>query len=83
VKEALHNIVKHSQASCVTVCVETTNTLFISIHDNGLGFDEKNVRPFSNGISNMKKRIRSLNGHFEIKNTEGSTIILVVPLPTA
>ncbi len=83
VKEALHNIVKHSQANRVTVCVETTNSLFISIHDNGSGFDEKNVRPFSNGISNMKKRIKSLNGHFEIKNTGGSTIILAVPLPTA
>ena len=81
VKEALHNIVKHSQATFASVCVETTTNLYISIQDNGSGFDEKNVRPFSNGITNMKKRIRSLNGHFELKNTGGSTIIIVVPLP--
>lgn len=81
VKEALHNIVKHSQATHVKVNVETNKELFISIHDNGIGFDEKNTRPFSNGIANMKKRIESLGGSLEIKNTEGSTIIITVPLP--
>ncbi len=60
VKEALHNIVKHSQATDVKVNVETSKELFISIHDNGIGFDEKNIRPFSNGLSNMRKRIESL-----------------------
>ncbi len=81
VKEALHNIVKHSGASKVDVRVETGKQLFISIHDNGKGFDEKNIRPYSNGITNMKKRIATLGGNLEIKNTDGSTIILVVPLP--
>ena len=81
VKEALHNIVKHSGASKVEIRVEAGKHLLISIHDNGKGFDEKNIRPFSNGIPNMKKRIATLGGSLEIKNTEGSTIILVVPLP--
>ena len=81
VKEALHNIVKHSQATAVSVNVETNKELFISIHDNGIGFDVKNIRPFSNGLSNMKKRIESLGGNLEIKNTEGSTITMIVPLP--
>jgi signal transduction histidine kinase len=61
--------------------VETQIQLFIRIHDNGRGFDETNIRPFSNGIVNMKKRIANLGGNFEIINTEGSTIILIVPLP--
>ena len=81
VKEALHNIVKHSGASKVDIRVEAGKHLLISIHDNGKGFDEKNIRPFSNGITNMKKRITTLGGSLEIKNTDGSTIILVVPLP--
>jgi len=80
VKEALHNIVKHSQANTVDIRVETAKQLFISIHDNGSGFDEKRVRPFSNGIANMKKRIGTLGGSLEIKNGRGSTVILVVPL---
>lgn len=81
VKEALHNIVKHSQATDVKINVEANNKLFISIHDNGIGFDEKNIRPFSNGIANMKKRIESLGGNLEIKNTQGSAVIIIVPLP--
>ena len=81
VKEALHNIVKHSGASKVDIRVEAGKHLLISIHDNGKGFDEKNIRPFSNGIPNMKKRIGTLGGSLEIKNTDGSTITLVVPLP--
>ena len=80
VKEALHNIVKHSEADKVAIRVETGEQLFISIHDNGKGFDEGNIRPFSNGISNMKKRIKNLGGNLEIRNTSGSTIILSVPL---
>ena len=81
VKEALHNIVKHSQANTVDIRLEAGTQLFISIHDNGKGFEEKNIRPFSNGITNMKKRITNLGGNVEIKNTDGSTVILVVPLP--
>ena len=81
VKEALHNIVKHAQATTVDIRVETGKQLFISIHDNGKGFDERNIRPFSNGITNMKKRIANLGGNLQITNTEGSKIILVVPLP--
>jgi len=81
VKEALHNVVKHSQANKVDICVQAGKQLSISIHDNGKGFEEKDIRPFSNGINNMRKRIVDLGGHVQIKNTEGSTIILVVPLP--
>ena len=80
VKEALHNIVKHSQANKVDISMETGDELMIRIHDNGKGFDENNIRPYSNGIANMKKRITTLGGHLEIKNTDGSTVILVVPL---
>jgi signal transduction histidine kinase len=81
VKEALHNIVKHSQATNVSISVETNKRLSISIHDNGTGFDEKNIRPFSNGLTNMKKRIESLVGKLDIKNTDGCTVTITVPLP--
>jgi signal transduction histidine kinase len=80
VKEALHNVVKHSGANTVHIRIEVGKDLFISIHDNGKGFDEKKIRPFSNGITNMKRRIVNLKGDFEIRNTDGSTVILRVPL---
>jgi signal transduction histidine kinase len=81
VKEALHNIVKHSRADNVDIRIKIDKQLFIRIHDNGRGFDERNIRPFSNGIPSMKKRITSLGGNLDIEKTAGSTIILEVPLP--
>jgi signal transduction histidine kinase/streptogramin lyase len=80
VKEALHNVVKHSMASKVNIQVETKGQLTIRIHDNGKGFDVNDIRPFSNGIGNMKKRLAVLGGNLDIKNSAGSTIILTVPL---
>jgi signal transduction histidine kinase len=80
VKEALHNVVKHAMASKVSIQVETNGELTIRIHDNGKGFDVNDIRPFSNGIGNMKKRLAVLGGNLNIKNSAGSTIILSVPL---
>jgi signal transduction histidine kinase len=80
VKEALHNIVKHSQAIRVKMDIITNDRLFIRIADDGIGFDEKNIRPFSNGLANMKKRMSTLGGSLEIKNDDGTTVILSAPL---
>src|SRR5205085_2446889 len=62
VKEALHNIVKHAQASGVYITIITDHDLLINIHDNGTGFNENNIRPFSNGLGNMKTRMEGLGG---------------------
>jgi signal transduction histidine kinase len=81
VKEALHNVVKHAQASCVTIKILVDEKLEFSIKDNGIGFDKKSVRRFSNGLTNMENRIKEINGGFVILNGKGTTIIISVPLP--
>jgi signal transduction histidine kinase/ligand-binding sensor domain-containing protein len=80
VKEALHNIVKHSQAANVNIEVRINDRLIISIRDDGTGFDEKNIRPFSNGFTSMKKRMEVMGGHCSISGTKGTTVKLEVPL---
>jgi signal transduction histidine kinase len=50
------------------------------IQDNGIGFDKKNIRPFSNGLTNMEKRIKEIGGEFFILNEKGTTIRIVVPI---
>jgi signal transduction histidine kinase len=80
VKEALHNVVKHSKASEVNITVATGKNIMVHIADNGTGFNKKNLRPFSNGIYNMEKRIAEIGGIFEIKNEKGTTIFIEVPL---
>ena len=81
VKEGLHNIVKHAYASNVNISFTITHLLTIILHDDGIGFDINNIRPFSNGLMNMKKRMRETGGWLEIKKENGTEIILTVLLP--
>lgn len=81
VKEALHNIVKHSKATNVFIKMKTGKTITISIKDNGTGFEDTAIRPYSNGLHNMKKRMNDIGGRLEIKNENGVTVNLTAPLP--
>jgi len=80
VKEALHNIVKHSQADNVWIDIRPGKNLIITVKDDGVGFEEKNVRAFSNGLHNMKKRMIDIGGILEITNGQGTQVKLSVPL---
>jgi signal transduction histidine kinase len=80
VKEALHNVVKHSQASELTLVIEVGKNLVIDIQDNGVGFDKNSVRAFSNGLFNMQKRIGEIGGRIEILNQNGTLVKISVPV---
>jgi signal transduction histidine kinase/streptogramin lyase len=86
VKEALHNVVKHAQATEVEMKLGAfDHTLEITIQDNGKGFcpeilnGAKGAEPVSgrgNGVPNMNKRITEVGGRLEIKSQpqHGTTI---------
>lgn len=77
-KEALHNIVKHAHASEVSITIDCDKELKVSIHDNGRGFDPQAVRPFANGLENMKKRISEISGTILIENNKGTLVSITV-----
>jgi two-component sensor histidine kinase len=81
VKEALHNVVKHAQASKVIIKINVDQHLKFQIKDDGTGFEKSSVRLFSNGLSNMESRIKDLGGRLEIKSEIGTDISIKVPLP--
>lgn len=72
VKEALNNILKHSQAGKVTIDVLITDKLIISIQDDGVGVDFETIRRFGNGLKNMRSRLERINGQFTIMNNGGA-----------
>ena len=77
IKEALQNIVKHSNATeVVIIMLIEPNGLSLSIHDNGKGIDLGNVRQFSNGLRNMKKRMNDLGIEFSIEKNAGTLVKL-------
>ena len=82
IKEALNNILKHSQATSVQIDILIhNNKLIIRIQDNGTGLEEDKLRRFGNGLSYMRKRMLSLNGKFNIENVGGGTrVSFTVPI---
>jgi signal transduction histidine kinase len=80
VKETLHNVVKHAQATEVSIEIKITELLSIQIKDNGIGINNPGSRSSGNGLSNMNKRMQELKGRFEIVNHNGTQVDIVVPL---
>src|SRR5688572_6566695 len=80
VKESLHNIVKHAQATEVFIKIEITKWLTIHIRDNGIGINNSTKNSWGNGLVSMNNRIRELKGTFEVEKMEGTLIKIKVPL---
>jgi signal transduction histidine kinase len=84
VKEALHNIVKHAQATeaRLFVCMRES-LLTIRVEDNGRGIGT--VASAGEGTGNMHQRISSIGGTFERTSTvnEGTAVSLTLPLGKA
>jgi signal transduction histidine kinase len=80
VKECIHNIVKHAGATDADISMWVSDHLVIQIHDNGCGINWENLRPFSNGITNVKKRMKDAGGSVQFLDDKGTTVILRIPL---
>jgi two-component system nitrate/nitrite sensor histidine kinase NarX len=78
VQEALSNIRKHAQASCVDVsCHKIGGDLLLEIHDNGQGFSPEDVRgPSQHGLRGMRERSELIGADFQVMSRpqEGTTI---------
>lgn len=81
VKEALSNVVKHSNATKIIIyMMETDSHYQLNIKDNGTlekvksGFDSPGM-----GLENMKERAESLGGVFRVNRSEGFQIYLSIP----
>jgi signal transduction histidine kinase len=86
-KEAIHNIVKYAECTQVEIKMHfTSNSLILTIRDNGKGFNENilqaNESLNGNGIKNMKARAESMNAVFNINSTinNGTSIELKTPV---
>jgi len=80
VKESLNNVLKHSQSSVVRINVIVNERLIIEIQDDGIGINMEKLRKFGNGLNNIKKRMTSIDGEFNIQNQEGTRTTLYLTL---
>ncbi len=82
VQEAVNNAVKHSKSTKINIVLdENENQLSMKIQDNGKGFDYEEKRKKSYGLTNLKNRIKELNGDFDVlSNDAGTTINITIPI---
>jgi signal transduction histidine kinase/ligand-binding sensor domain-containing protein len=80
VKEALNNAAKHSGAREVLLRVHYADRrLQVSIEDNGRGFDAA-ADPKGHGLSNMRERLRAVQGRAEFFSRPGGGARVVFTL---
>jgi PAS domain S-box-containing protein len=80
VKELVHNAIKHSKATNVSLKILFDETLlYIYINDNGIGFNPENTTPNAMGLENVRARIKTLNGELTIVNNKGTAISIEIP----
>ncbi|RXP61908.1 hypothetical protein EC396_03620 [Lutibacter sp. HS1-25] len=77
-KEAITNIIKHSNATHVNVTIKKDKYfLILTIHDNGTKVIESNVTLNGNGIKNMKSRAEKIKGILNFSKKKGFTVELM------
>ncbi len=80
-QEALNNIIKHAEASCIDIKLYyREDSLMLEILDNGKGFNnEENSK--GNGLMNMSKRAKMLNGICNISSQRGNGTAIKIEIP--
>ena len=83
-QESLTNVARHAEATKVKATLKTTKEwIYLSIHDNGKGFDlTADSRQKTLGLLGMKERATMIGGKLEINSEpgKGTSIMITVPL---
>jgi len=87
VQEAINNVLKHSAATEAAVVIKNrTNSVSLSIRDNGCGFDVAAMRSsqpndLGYGLNGIAERVRILGGNLTIDARPGEGTSLTVEIP--
>ncbi|TWR26757.1 sensor histidine kinase [Mucilaginibacter achroorhodeus] len=78
IQELLSNAIKHANAKNVLIqCSQNGSVFFITVEDDGIGFDTKILKGLKGmGLENLKNRVSYLRGRFELRSVinEGTTV---------
>jgi len=82
VQELLNNAVKHANPSQIIVqCSENDAHLFLTVEDDGCGFDPEGKARKGMGLSNIKNRVALLQGKVEIDSQPGQPTAVNIQIP--
>jgi signal transduction histidine kinase len=81
-REALNNIIKHTQAAQIRISVfQAPERIEMRIQDDGFGFDPQTVPAGHLGISIMTERAEQIGGDLWIESIPGQGTEVVVTWP--
>jgi signal transduction histidine kinase len=85
-KEALHNAVKHAQATAVWIVFQrTSDSIYCRIRDNGKGFDTASIAVRQGeqgfGLMGIRERLSIVGGHLQINSASGCGTELAISIP--
>lgn len=81
VQECINNILKHAEASQVTISIaEQNGNCQVTIRDNGIGFDVKK-KAEGIGMKSLEKRAQELSGSIDIDSISGKGTSIRISIP--
>ncbi len=81
IQEALNNAIKHASPSKLEIKISKSGiNRWIKIQDNGAGFDV-NQKSSGSGMTNLKKRMETIGGTFDIQSSLGKGTRIKLSLP--
>jgi len=81
VQEAMHNIIKHAEASKIDINIncKEPNIFVLSVSDNGIGFDTGKAAD-GIGFINMHQRVAFLNGKLAVDSIPGTGTKIILTI---
>ena len=78
IQEAIHNSLKYANANEIAVNISEENKqTIVVIKDDGQGFNKNEVE-LGNGINNMKKRAKEIEGQLQISSSLGKGTVIIL-----
>ena len=83
IQEFFSNSIKHSRATKLNVSLDyQTNFLYITVHDNGIGFDTSDQNLKGLGLINIENRAKLIKAEAKLTsaNNKGTQLSIKIPL---
>lgn len=85
IKELINNTLKYAKASRISIAINFNNSiLYVEYSDDGVGFESSTLnidRNSGHGLTNIDNRVRSINGNYSIKTSEGNGFLFKLEAP--
>lgn len=82
VQELVTNSIKHANAKEILIqIINTTESMTLTIEDDGVGFDENTIKTNSSGWKNIKSRANYLQSNITLTSdaTSGTSVTIIMP----